>query len=500
MKKKEITKTTIITGIIGILFLIVGLTNRNFEQAKKVYQVYLNGNKLGLIEIRVELFALINEEQKVIIAIYNVSDVYPPNGFIIKEYQTYNKNVVSAKEIYEKIKNQEDFTIEGYIVKIKFNSEEKEDITLNVLNREIFEEALTSVITAFVKEEDFKNYINNTQMQIEDVGQIIENMYFQETITIKNAYMSVNEKIFTDANELTQYLLFGSSKEQSNYTVAFGDTISSISEANKLNPQEFLIANPKYKSKESILAIGDKVNITLINPILTLVESIHSVEDQEQAYEKEEVYDNSKPVSFKEVTQTGITGIERITRKMQVINGEQTQGVDGTINAVTLRESQKEITTKGGYPPKGSYVDNGRVWGWPTNRPYIITSGFEYRWGAFHNAIDISGTGMGSPIYASRAGVVVEMNNICANIGSYRNSCGRTYGNFVVVSHGDGYYTMYAHLLQDVVVNVGDKVSRGQILGYMGSSGSSTGAHLHFGVSKGEPDRGTWLNPWSVLR
>ena len=499
MKKNDVTKTIIITSIIGVLFLIVGFSNRNFNYAQKIYQVYLNGNKLGLIKDKEELYALINEEQKDIKEAYDVSNVYPPNGFIIEEYQTYDNNVRSAKEIYEKIKDEEDFTIEGYIVKIKFNNEEKEDITLNVLSKEIFEESLKSVITAFVDEEDFKKYMNNEQEPIDDVGKIIEDMYFQETITIKNAYISVNEKIFTDALNLTQYLLFGSSKEQSNYTVASGDTISSISEANKLNPQEFLIANPKYKTEESILTIGDKVNITLINPILTLVESVHSVEDQEQEFEKETVYDSSKPLTFSEITQTGITEIARITKTVQIINGEQNQGVD-KISSVTLRESQKEITTKGGYPPQGNYYDNGKAWGWPTNRPYVITSGFEYRWGSFHNAIDISGTGMGSPIYASRAGTVVETNNICANIGSYRNTCGRTYGNFVVINHGDGYYTMYAHLLQNVAVNVGDTVSRGQVIGYMGSSGSSTGSHLHFGVSRGEPDRGTWLNPWSVLR
>ena len=59
---------------------------------------------------------------------------------------------------------------------------------------------------------------------------------------------------------------------------------------------------------------------------------------------------------------------------------------------------------------------------------------------------------------------------------------------------------MYAHLLQNVEVNPGDTVTRGQVIGYMGSSGSSTGAHLHFGVSKGYPDQGSWLNPWSVFR
>lgn len=499
MKKNDITKTILITSIIGILLLILGLTNRDFDYAKKVYQVYLNGNRVGLIENKKELYALINEEQKEIKETYNVSNVYPPNGFIITEYNTYDENVITAKEIYNTIKDQDDFTIEGYTIKIKFNSEEKSDITLHVLNETVFKEALTNVVTAFVDKKAFQAYINNAQEPIKEVGEIIENMYFRETITIKPSYISVKEKIYTDTNELTQYLLFGPEKEKSDYTVKKGDTIASISEENSLNPQEFLIANPQYKSEDSILAIGDKVDIALINPVLTLVQDVHSISDEEQKFDTEENFDATKPINFSEVTQSGITGIERITKDIQLVNGETNQGV-GKVSSITIRETQNEIVTKGGSRPSGYYVDNGRSWGWPTNRPYIITSGFEYRWGSFHNAIDISGTGMGSPIYASKDGTVIATERGCANIGSYRNQCGGTYGNHVIIDHHTGYYTMYAHLLQNLEVNEGDNVKRGQIIGYMGSSGSSTGPHLHFGVSEGMPNQGgVWLNPWRFL-
>lgn len=501
MKKIETTKTILLTSIVGVLLLIIGLATRDFEPAKKVYQVYLNGNKLGLIESQKELYALINEEQKEIKETYHVDNVYPPNGFVIKEYNTYNKNVTTAKEIYETIKDKEDFTVEGYIIKIKFNKEEKEDLILNVLEENVFKDALTNVVTAFVDAEDFKNYLNNTQEPIDEVGKIIEKLYFEETITIKPAFISVSDKIYTNATELTQYLLFGAgTKKKEFYTVKQGDTISTISEENHLNPQEFLIANPKYKNENSILAIGDKVDVTLIQPVLTLVENIHSVSDEELDFDSEVNFDATKPFSFNEVTQAGITGISRITRNSQIVNGEPNQGVD-KMTSVTIREVQNEIVTKGGTRPNGTYVDNGRSWGWPTNRPYIITSGFEYRWGSFHNAIDISGTGMGSPIYASKDGTVITTERNCANIGSYRNQCGGTYGNHVVIDHHNGYYTMYAHLLQNVAVNDGDTVKRGQVIGYMGSSGSSTGAHLHFGVSTGIPNEGgSWLNPWSLFR
>ena len=75
-----------------------------------------------------------------------------------------------------------------------------------------------------------------------------------------------------------------------------------------------------------------------------------------------------------------------------------------------------------------------------------------------------------------------------------------SYGNYIVIQHSNNYYTMYAHLTQDLKVNVGDTVNRGQIIGSMGSSGSSTGTHLHFGVSIGLPHSpgSRWISPWSL--
>ena len=508
MKIKEIIKTSILTIIVGIMFLIVGLIDRNYDYAEDYYQVYLNGDKIGLIIDENELYDLINEEQKDIKDTYNVSTVYPPTGFDIEECTTYSEDITDVKTVYNKIKEADDFTIEGYTVKIKFQDKEHDEIVLYVLNEEIFKSAITSVITAFVDEEAFQNYINNEQEEIEDVGEIIEEMYFEETITVKPSLISVQEKIYTDPIELTQYLLFGSSQAQNTYTVKSGDTIASISENNKLNTQEFLIANPKFKDEDSILAIGDKVNITLINPVLTLVEDLHVVKDEEQVYDSETVYDKTKPKTFEEITQKGVTGIVRTTRKVQVVNGEQSQGVE-TISSITIRETQDEITTKGGTKPikysssniTGTYVDTGLDWGWPTNRPYVITSDFSWRWGAFHNALDISGTGFGSPIYSAGEGTVVETNNNCANNGYYGSKCGRTYGNYIIIQHDDGIYTMYAHLTKSLNVSIGQEVTKGEIIGSMGNSGSSTGPHLHFGVSIGYPDHGgSWISPWRLYK
>jgi len=483
--------------------VLLGFNNRLKDTSRTVYQVYLDGQKLGLILNQDELLNMINEEQADIKNAYGVDKVYPPNGFEIIRYKTYDESITSASEIYNKVKNKGDFTIKGYTITIttpasELEEEKKEQIY--VLDQQVFKDALEKVITAFVDETDYKNYINNTQEEINTVGQIIEHMYFEETITIKESYISVKDKIYTDATELGKYLLFGKEKTTNNYTVKKGDTIKSISEENKLNTKEFLIANPRFKSEESILAIGEEVSVDLIDPMLTLVEELHVVEDTEQVYEKEEIVDKTKDSNYKEITQAGITGIVRTTQEVKVTNGERNQGAV-VMSSVTLREVVNEVTTVGKKKSwSGSPFDTGKDWGWPTNRPYVITTNYEWRWGSFHYAIDISGTGFNSPIYSAKAGKVVQVNNNCANRGYYGSKCGMSYGNYIIVEHERNYYTMYAHLTTDLKVNVGDTVSRGQVIGFMGSSGSSTGAHLHFGVSIGMPHMpgSRWISPWSL--
>jgi murein DD-endopeptidase MepM/ murein hydrolase activator NlpD len=103
---------------------------------------------------------------------------------------------------------------------------------------------------------------------------------------------------------------------------------------------------------------------------------------------------------------------------------------------------------------------------WPVPGP--ITSGFGPRWGSFHYGLDI-GAGPGTPIHAAAAGVVIYA-------GWYDG-----FGNFVVIDHGGGISTTYGHQSQ-IAVSVGERVEQGQVIGYVGSTGFSTGPHLDFEV------------------
>lgn len=130
---------------------------------------------------------------------------------------------------------------------------------------------------------------------------------------------------------------------------------------------------------------------------------------------------------------------------------------------------------------------------WPASG--YISSPFGYRYHPvygtykFHSGIDIA-CGYGSAICAAASGTVIYVTEPVEGC----NTGGSGYGNYCIIDHGDGVTTLYAHA-RDIYVSVGDYVSAGQQIGEVGSTGTSTGAHLHFEVRV----NGTQYNPEDYL-
>lgn len=121
--------------------------------------------------------------------------------------------------------------------------------------------------------------------------------------------------------------------------------------------------------------------------------------------------------------------------------------------------------------------------GWRTPCSYIlITSAYGYRSSGWHNGVDFANN-RGTPIYATRSGTVTKAVSLTYS-----------YGNHVVINHGDGFSSLYAHL-DYYVVSPGQYVSQGQLIGYMGSTGNSSGNHLHFTIFYNGSD----VNPMNYL-
>lgn len=138
----------------------------------------------------------------------------------------------------------------------------------------------------------------------------------------------------------------------------------------------------------------------------------------------------------------------------------------------------KTIAGIGGCPvPEGGPIGSGSFI-WPGGAHYL--SGFDFS--SSHLGIDIA-AGVGTPIYAADSGTVV-----------YAGWNDSGYGNLVAIDHNNGYKTIYAHL-DSIGVRCGDQVYQGDFIGFSGSTGKSTGGHLHFEIRYFSQ----YVNPWQVL-
>lgn len=501
MKKKQIFIVFILCAVVICLYTISSSYNK-LDSVNKVYKVYLDGEMLGTITDEDALYNLIDEKQQVIKDKYNVRNVYPPNGLEIIETYSYDTEITDLTTIYNKIEELQDFTIYGYEISISATNEH-EAFNIYVLEKDVFTKAIKEFILAFIDIDGYNDYMNGTQKELDDIGINYKNMQIIEDISIREKYISTNDKVYEDSNELAQDLLFGFNYEEEVYTIKEGDTIESISEENVLNTQEFLIANPKYASEDSLLTIGDKVNITLIDPEIAFEYTIYEMKEVEYDYDKEVVRDTTKPATYSEITTAGVTGLSVQKTHYTVVNGEPNSEIE-IDEEIVIREKVNQVTTKGRKEAAWGWQtteDTGTGWRWPTENPYAVTSEFAPRWGKYHNGIDISGSGWGSRIYAANDGVVTRVVSGCPDNGSYPNSCGSGYGNYVVIQHDNGYYTIYSHMLNKIPVRVGQTISRGTVVGYMGNSGQSKGTHLHFGVSVGDPmSGGSFMNPRKLYK
>ena len=489
----------IVIVLVGVLVFGLGFTKKGNDLPVEVYQVYIDGKVVGTVESKTKFEQYINQKEETIKKKYGVDKVYMPNGVVIKSVTTYEKDIDSNEEVYQSIVKLKQFTIKGTIITI--DNDEVEDYEkkyIYVLNKDIFDEAVIELIKSFVDDEEYEAYITSTQKEIVDTGSIIRDIDIDEDITYKKAYISIDEEIFIDSSTLAKYLLYGTLDKQSTYVVQEGDTVETVANANKLNVQEFLIANSNFKSANTLLYEGQEVNVGLIDPVISIVVEVNDVSDEEKPFSVTIQYDENELQGVEYVAQEGENGLYRVSREYEYINGQLSD--TAPLNTVELKPSVNKIIVRG--DKEVPHIADLSYWAWPTETPYTITTYYGYRWGSMHAAIDISGVGYGSNIYAANNGTVIEAKAGCV-VGNL--SCNGRQGNYIIINHNIGnYYTVYMHM-NTINVKVGQVVSRGQKIGTMGNTGEVypvptssspySGTHLHFATWRGYPHRGTVFNP-----
>lgn len=476
--------------IIPVLFIIVipflvGV-NDNKSSVNTYYMVSYKGEQLGLVESEKKLLSYIDSKQNEIKEKYLVDQVDIPADIYIQKVVTYDKNIENIKDMYSKIIQKTNFSIEGYKVSIAGKNGEK---NFNITKYEILEESIKNIINVFVGEEAYNNYLNGTQSEIETLGTYIESIYVENEITTKKEKISVDETIYFNAKDLTYYLLYGEEGYSKKYVASIGDTVESISFKNKISVDEFLMSNPSIINSESLLYPGQEVTIGVIDPQIQITVEQLVTEEAVLNYKSIETVDENRLIGDDEIIIQGENGILKVTSNEKITNGISVYVKQ--LSTELLKPAIDRVMIKGG--KKVSGVGSLKDWAWPVDH-VRITDRFGWRINPvtfkrhLHDAVDFASP-YGAPIYAANNGVVT----IKGNVGT----CGKT----VEINHNNGYYSVYCHMSKYGNITKGQAVEKGQIIGYIGMTGNTTGPHLHFGIWKGgRAWSGTPIDPLTLYK
>lgn len=260
------------------------------------------------------------------------------------------------------------------------------------------------------------------------------------------------------------------------YTVDIGDSVFEIAARFKIKPETLLWANyDQLNDNPDLLSVGMDLRIPPVDGVYYEWKEGETLEAVAARFEARPEDILNWPGNSLDLTDPKVEPQTWVL----IPNGrrEFVQWIIPTIprgRAGVSRSVYGAGTCEGGY--EGAYGSGSFIW--PAGNHSL--SGNDY-WDG-HLGIDIA-AGEGAQIYAADSGVVVFAGGALGG-----------YGNMVMIDHGNGYQTVYAHL-SSVSVSCGRSVSKGGIIGYSGSTGNSTGAHLHFEMRY----MGGFINPWHAL-
>ena len=295
---------------------------------------------------------------------------------------------------------------------------------------------------------------------------------FAETIDYVQGLYRDDESVMWDASRLSS-VLTGESAAATTYIIQSGDSIESVAEDFGVDEDYLRDNNPGYDWDD--VKQGDSVVVKSSVKFISIKKIVSSSTTREIEFSTVKKRDATKYSGYRQVQQKGVNGTQRVTETKIYIDGILQ---DTDYSYETIKEPVDEIVTVGTRTSfNGVYIGTASESGflWPAPSCHYVSSPYGWRSSGWHNGIDLvksGGGALGTPVIASKSGRVEVVQ---------RSNSG--YGNMVLINHGDGYKTRYAHMIKgSITVSVGEYVEAGQTIGKVGSTGNSTGPHLHFEV------------------
>ncbi|MDA8227953.1 MAG: peptidoglycan DD-metalloendopeptidase family protein [Desulfitobacterium hafniense] len=307
----------------------------------------------------------------------------------------------------------------------------------------------------------------------------VSSIEFEEPVTMTPVELQPDKVKLSE--QVLQILKDGQTTTKE-YEVQPNDSWWLIARKNDMKTKEVLAGNPGM-NEDTRLQIGQKIKLVSVTPYLTVISKGVYTGTETIPFDVTTKTDFGLASGTTVVKQEGSDGLKEVTYSYTKKNGKNIEKT--VLDEKITKKPVNQVVAKGpsrapvtvGYVSRGSGNVSGI--GWPLRGR--INSYYGYRWGGFHTGIDIDGD-RGDPYVAGASGTVVSA------------GWDGGYGNAILIDHGNGVMTRYAHSTK-LLVSAGQQVSKGQTIGLVGSTGRSTGPHLHFEIIV----NGDTVNPLNYL-
>lgn len=407
----------------------------------KSFTIFVDGQEIGTVRERETIDIAIKKIKGDYRNKYGTDSVVTSSIEVI-DTNANDSELISNVKLNSVLKSKLDIKAQGYSISVNGQS-------IGVLKTKAEADELIN---------DVKNYFTEKYEQ----DQIIS-ANFNEDISIEPVTIELSE--IDDKNKLFEYILIGTD-EKIVYTVESGDTYWDIAIKHNMTVDDLMAANPE--ANENRLMPGDELSLIVPKPFINVNIERTLVAEEKIKYESETEKVSYMYTDEKKIKKAGVYGKANVEYIITEQNGVEIGRKE--VSREVISQPQTEIVLVGTQtpPPKigtGKFINPlaiGR-----------LTSAYGSRSGigsGFHKGIDLAAKS-GSDIKAADGGKVV-----------YTGYNGQ-YGNMVEISHGGGWSTVYAHCSK-IYVKTGDEIYQGQKIAAVGSTGLSSGPHLHFEVRK----------------
>ncbi|MGZ7444761.1 peptidoglycan DD-metalloendopeptidase family protein [Paenibacillus sp. TH7-28] len=468
-------KTAITAAAVVLIAGSVYLAGQQYVKANTVsyYRVYVGGMEIGTIASKAEFESMIERKQQEYRQKYPHAEMaVHTEGITLKPEQAYKAKVDSEETLGELYS-----LLTGYAKSVELKVDGK--VIAIVKDEAAAQAVLEQVKEKYVPQTDQQTLASKVKLtggaksktsQVKSKGASVTLESAKITEEVAQGAVDADPNKVLTVDEAVQKIVQGN-EAAIEYEVQEGDTISSIAARFDVKQAELFANNPDVE--ERTMQIGTVLNVKALQPALT-VKTVEKV-TEEIVTEPQLIIrksDNLKAGESKVVAKgsSGLKTMEyRITRENGVVVAEQWLGQDVT------KKATPRIVLKG-----TKVVGEGTgQFAWPVSGA-SISSSYGSRWGRTHKGVDL--------VSSDRA-ILAADEGVVSFTGTKTG-----YGNVIIIDHKNGYETLYGHLSK-ISVKEGEIVEKGSKIGVMGSTGRSTGTHLHFEIHK----NGGVQNPMKYL-